>query len=264
MAIRRRTASFLGLALATLMLVALPAASASASAELRLVNARGGSDPVSLQVAVAGTTVMTGAAAFGDSSDPITVATGDAVLSLTGGKGSASVDKPLAEGARYTVVALPKGSAGFDLKVLRDGTAAPKDAKVRVVHAAPELGKPDIRLGDRTIAQGVEFRSDTGYLKVDPGASKLAVTRPTGGAPVLQKRVPLAAGTATTVILAGSGGSEARLIAVNDATVTPAGAPHTGLGGLARHGAPWALALLAALLAGALGAAARLGYIRRP
>jgi hypothetical protein len=45
--------------------------------------------------------------------------------------------------------------------------------------------------------------------------------------------------------------------------VTPAGAPHTGLGGLARGTRPWILALLAALVAGVLGGAAQLARTRR-
>ena len=249
------------------MLVALPAASALASADVRLVNASGAPDPLTLQVAVGGQTLPAGGAtAFGETSDAVTVAPGDAKLSLSGDGGSdeqASIEKPLADGASYTLVALPNGKDGLDLKVLRNGTAAPGDAKLRIVHAAPELGKPDIRLGDRTLAQGLEFRSDSGYVKVDPCAYKLSVARPNGGKAVLSMKLALAAGTASTVVVAGSGGSEARLIEVADDTVTPPGAPHTGLGGIAREQRPWLIALLAALLAGAAGGTLQLTRTRR-
>jgi hypothetical protein len=246
------------------MLVGLPAASARASADVRLVNASGAADSLTLQVAVGGQTFTAGGAtAFGDTSDAVTVPAGDAKLSLTDGS-EASLAKPLADGAGYTVVALPKGADKTDLRVLRNGTAVPREAKLRILHAAPELGKPDIRLGKRTLAQGVEFRSDTGYLKVDPGTYKLKVTRPNGGKAVLSMQVALAAGTASTVVVAGSGGSEARLIQLDDDTVTPAGAPHTGLGGLAEQRHPWLLALLAALLAGTAGGGLQLTRTRRP
>jgi hypothetical protein len=267
MAGHRQTTLCIGLALAALMLVALPAASAMANAEVRLVNARGGSDPVRLEVTVAGQTVPAGGAtAFGKSSESVSVPAGDAQLSLVGGTDSAeaaAVDKTLADGASYTVLALPKGDEGFELQVLRNGTAAPGDAKLRLVHAAPELGKPDIRLGDRTLAQRLGFGSETGYLKVDPGAYELAVARPGGEEAVLSMKVSLAAGTASTIVVAGTGGSEARLIELHDDTVTPAGAPHTGLGGLADEQRPWVLAILAALLAGAAGGALQFARTRR-
>ena len=69
---------------------------------------------------------------------------------------------------------------------------------------------------------------------------------------------------ATTAILIGSGGARERLIAATDDTLTPAGAPETGLGGLAgRGGHPWLLIALAAAVAGALGGAWQLALARR-
>src|SRR4051794_1163752 len=101
MACRRQTRLWTGLALA-LMLVTVPAASALASADVRFVNARGGSDPVTLEATVGGQTVAVGGAtAFGDATDPISVPAGDAPLKLSDGGASASLDKPLAEGAGY-------------------------------------------------------------------------------------------------------------------------------------------------------------------
>jgi hypothetical protein len=256
MAARERNCVYIGLACAFLMLVMGPAASAFASAQVRLINARSGSG-VTLTVTVGGTKAPTaGTVAFGDAGQLVGVPAGDAELAV-GGK---TVKKPLADGASYDVVALPKSA----VEVLRNGSAAAQRSRLRVVHAAPELGTPDIRLGKRTIAQGVKFRSATGYLTVDPGEYAFEVTKPNGGAAVFKSRVALAAGTATTVVVAGSAGSATRMITVNDGTVTPPGAPHTGLGGLARGGSdPWVLALLAALFAGSLGGAVQLTRARR-
>jgi hypothetical protein len=192
---------------------------------------------------------------FGQASEFADVNAGEARLTVEGAEGSAT--EPLEDGAAYTVIALPRGS----LQVLHNGEARQRRARLRVVHAAPELGMPDIRIGERTIAQGVKFRAATKYLTLDPGSYELAVTKPDGGDAVFSEQVSLSAGTATTVVIAGSGGSAAQAIAVDDASVTPAAAPDTGLGALAEDGAaPWALALLAALLAGALGGA--LGLVR--
>ena len=54
------------------------------------------------------------------------------------------------------------------------------------------------------------------------------MTKPNGGAVVFKGNVTLTAGTATTVVVAGSGGNPERLVVANDDTVTPNGAPHTG------------------------------------
>jgi hypothetical protein len=247
------------------MLVTVPAASALASAEVRFVNARGGPEPLQLEVSVAGQSTPAGdPLAFGDAGDHVTVPSGEARLSVVaGGDETATLDKVLADAGSYTIVAIPDGDEAAELVVLRDGTAAPGDSKLRVLHAAPELGDPDIRLGDRTLAEGLGFRSDTGYLKVDPGSYELAVAGPDGGDPVLDMPIALAAGTASTVVVAGTGGSEARLIELTDDSFTPAGAPDTGLGGLAERDLQWIAALIAALLAGTTGGVIQQARARR-
>ena len=244
-------------AVAAVMLVVGPVASALGAAQVRLINARGGADAVSLEASVGGQTVEIGAATpFGQASEFTDVPAGDAEFSDGGDK---PATETLADGKSYTVVALPRDA----LQVLSNGKARAGEARLRVVHAAPELGSPDIQIGNRTVAQGVEFRAATKYMTFDAGSYPLAATKPGGGDAVFSDVVELAAGTANTVVIAGSGGSPTQAISVQDAAFTPPGAPDTGLGGLADEDAPWAMALLAALFAGALGGAARLAHARR-
>jgi Domain of unknown function (DUF4397) len=249
------------------MLMAGPAASASADSSVRVVNAAAGSDPVSLEVSTGGDSTAAGTVAFRQASGWVDVAAGSAKLTLTAAGGSdpaATGDATFKDGWSYTVVALSKGQDGLSLQTLRSGRPSGGEARLRVVHAAPELGSPDIMIGERTIAQGVSFRSASDYLTLEPGTYELAVTKPDGGDPVFSKQISLAAGTASTVIVAGSGGSAAQAIMVQDAAATPGGAPDTGLGGLAGgDGPPWALALIAALAAGSLGGALQLRRLRR-
>jgi hypothetical protein len=258
MRMRRRSMLLVAVcASAAVMLVVGPVAAALGSAQVRLINARGGADAVSLEATVGGQTVAIGAATpFAQASELTEVAAGEAEFSDGGDK---PATETLADGRSYTVVALPRD----ELQVLVNAKAAGGEAKLRVVHAAPELGTPDIQVGDRTVAQGVEFKGATKYMSFDPGSYPLAATKPNGGDAVFSDDLSLAAGTANTVVIAGSGGSPTQAIAVQDAAFMPAGAPDTGLGGLSDEETPWALALIAALFAGALGGAARLTRARR-
>jgi Domain of unknown function (DUF4397) len=261
--------SIVGLSLALLMLVGGPAASASGSAKVRLVNARAGSETVGLKVVVGGAAPPSiGPASFGQVTPYASVSPGNAQIALSDlGPGSGNpkqVSQQLVEGGRYTAVALAKGSKGFVLKLYRDGHGRPGSAKLRVIHAAPELGSPDIKLGQRTVAEKLAFEEATPYLSVDPGSYTVSVVKPGGGSPIFKDQVSLSAGGSTTAILAGSGGARERLITATDDTVTPGGAPETGLGGLAGGGGvPWLLVALAALVAGAAGGAWQLSLARR-
>src|SRR3954469_3209578 len=261
--------SVIGLSLAFLMLVGGPAASAWATTKVRLVNARPGSHAVGLKVVVAGAAPPAiGPAAFGQVTPYATVSPGNAEIALSGlkaGDGNpGQVTHELVDGGRYTAVALAMGSKGFVLKLYRDGHGRAGTARLRVIHAAPELGSPDIKLGQRTVAEKLAFKEATPYLSVGPGSYDVAVVKPGTSTAIFKKQVSLSAGASTTAILAGSGGASARLIAANDDTVTPGGAPETGLGGLAGGGgAPWLLIALSPLLAGAAGGAWQLSLARR-
>jgi Domain of unknown function (DUF4397) len=259
----------IGLTVGFVMLVVGPAASALASPKVRLVNARSNSHAIGLKVIVGTAAPPTiGEASYGQVTPYANVLAGSARIGLSGlrpGDGNpAQVTQQLVDGARYTAVAFAKGSKGFELKVYRDGDARAGSARLRVLHAAPELGSPNIKLGQRTIAEAVAFKEATPYLSISPGSFTLSVVRPGGSSAIFEKRVSLSAGSASTAILAGTAGARERLIMATDETVTPAGAPETGLGGLAGDsGPPWLLVALAALLAGALGGVTQLSLARR-
>jgi hypothetical protein len=261
----------IGLSLAILMLVGGPAASALATAKVRLVNARPGGHAVSLKI-IEGTAVPPtfGDAAYGQVTPYVRIPPGRAQIGISGlrssaeGGAEAQTSQLLEDGRSYTAVALALGPKKFQIKVYRDGHASGGKARLRVIHAAPELGSPNVRLGQRTIAEKLAFKEATPYLAISPGAYALSVVRPGSSSAIFTKQVALSAGVATTAIVTGSGGAPAQVITATDDTKTPTGAPETGLGGLARGGgAPWLLAALAALLAGALGGAMQLSLARR-
>jgi hypothetical protein len=254
----------IGLSLALLMLVGGPAASAFGFAKVRLVNARPGSQSIGLKVVVGGAAPpQVGPAAYGQVTPYVKFSPGSAQIALTGGSAN-QLSQTLNDGANYTAVAVAKGSKSFALKLYRDGHARKGTARLRVIHAAPELGSPDVKLGQRAVAEKLAFKQATPYLSESPGSYDLAVTKPGGSTPIFHQSVSLSAGVATTAILSGSGGAPEKVITATDDTLTPAGAPQTGLGGLAGQGGhPWLLIALVAALAGALGGAWQLALARR-
>src|SRR2546423_11039316 len=191
---RRHSGSKLtiGLFLALVMLVAGRAASAFAVARVRLVNARAGSHPVGLKVVVGGAAPpAVGPASYGQVTPYVRVSAGGAQISLSGlqsGDGTPNqVKQSLVDGGNYTAVALAKGSKGFELKLYRDGHARKGTAPLRVIHAAPELGSPDLQLGQRTVAAKVAFPEATPYLSQAPGSYDLAVAQAGGTTAIFQK-----------------------------------------------------------------------------
>ena len=235
------------------MLVTLGAPNAIA-AELRLVHAVPGA--AGAQLSVSGRELGS-PVTFGKAGDFTSVRDGSVSVALVpGGGGKALATKKLdLEDGRYTVVAAPSGS-GVTLRSYRDGSPQDGKARVRAIHAAGEVDEADLMVDSRTVAKNVKPGADTGYLDLAPGSYKFAMTRPGESDPlVTASGVEMVAGTSTTAVVVGSGGEPTQIVLAPDGTSAPTAGPDTGLGGL-DEGPPWALALLAACLAGSLGGGA--------
>jgi hypothetical protein len=246
------------------MLLLVSAGSAFASASVRFVHAVPGADPAVLTVSIDGSEQQTAPVAFGSVSAPVDVDAGAANLTIApegGGDQLAKGDESLEDDAKYTVVALPKKDGeGAELHVFEDGKPKKSKALIRAIHAAPELGDPDVRVGERAVAEKLAYGDATDYVDVPPGTSDVSVTRAGGeGGPLATKSgVPLTAGTATTAVIVGSSGEPTSIVTISDGTAAPAGAPATGFGGLAGDGGEpprLAIALVFAMVAAGLGAA---------
>jgi hypothetical protein len=212
---------------------------------------------------VNGTTV--GSASFAKATPYATVPSGNVHLVVSmGGKPVLKASHKLKDGGLYSVVA--EAAKPAKLYVYRDDTAAAGVARMRVIHAAPELGSPDVAVDGKVVAKHVKYTSATAYWGLPPGTHTVAVTDPSSGKPVIAPdQVPLAAGTASTILVVGSGGEKVQPVLVTDSDSAPSSAPETGLGGLAPGQGPnWALAAIVALAAGLAGLGAhRLVHGRR-
>jgi hypothetical protein len=132
-----------------------------------------------------------------------------------GGKTLAQGTSTVADGV-YDIVVLAKGP-GVALGIYRAEAAKPGTSLVRVIHAAPELGSPALKVDGKTVVNSLAFSQATPYLSVSPGAHSLAAmgpgnnTRPTVGA-----HVTLSSGHSYSAIVLGSRGQRVRVVAVVD------------------------------------------------
>lgn len=205
------------------VLAAAPAALAAAPAEVRFLHAVPGAGQATLSDGAARLQ-----AGFGDVSDYRAIPSGRQELTLApkgGGDALATMAQSLAPGARYTVVAVPVG-AKVVLKAYEDATSSrpASSTLLRIVHAAPELGSPDVWLGTKKLAGTVPFEASSGYAAVPAGTTTLALAAPGKKAdPLLSADVDLQPGRPLSVFVVGSKGEQVRAVAVRDVRSTGGG-----------------------------------------
>jgi hypothetical protein len=237
-----------------LMLLVGPAASAWGDATVRFVQTVPGSGSLELHATEGGIDQRIGRPlGYGKIGRYEDVPAGEVEFELreAGGSRISATRERVRNGARYTVVAI----RGKRPLVLEDEGAAGGRSSLRVVQAAPELGKVDVRLGDEAVAEGVGFGAVAPYKPVAPGAYALQVTSPKDGSMISSRgAVTLTAGTSSTAFVIGTGGEPVETAVAADRAAAPRGAPQTGLGGLADEDPQLLLALLAGLLGALAGA----------
>lgn len=238
----RAATTIAGLNVLALALLVEPAG-ADAASNAHFVHAIPGAGPATLMVVGKDASRSIGPAAFGTVAGPARVPSGPVRLELR----SAGHDVVLApnarlgDGANETIVALAAGRRPV-AGVYPAPAARPGHAVLEVIHAAPELGAPTLRLGAKTIAPVARYRQATPPVAVAPGTYRLTAGRPGGhGPPVLAQRVRLDAGRAYTAVVVGSEGQSVRVVTFVDDTVrtatTPAPTHGHAAGARQRHGA---------------------------
>lgn len=120
----------------------------------------------------------------------------------------ASDDEMLQEGHRYSVVLMSENMSKRILRVLDDEVIPDSGmARLRVIHAAPGGPMLDVRAANGTteLFTDLKFNEGANHVDVLPATVTLEV-RAANSAPVLLTvpSLPLARGTATTVVLSGA------------------------------------------------------------
>jgi hypothetical protein len=245
------------------MLLVGPAASAFGDAEVRFVQTVPAPGTLELHATTGGISERIGhPLTFGQVGSYEDVPAGNVTFELLEpqGKPITEAREELRNRGHYTVVALQNKQ----LIVLQDGRAEGGTSRMRVVNAAPELGAVDVKLGDQTIANGLDYGDVSDYKGTGPGAFALSVMNPEDGSMLATRgAVTLTAGTSSTAFVVGTAGEPIDLVVAGDRAAAPRGAPQTGLGGLADGDSPVLLALIAGFLAALAGAAAYVALTAR-
>jgi Domain of unknown function (DUF4397) len=166
-------------------------------------------------------------------------------------------------GRAYTVAGMGP-AAGLRLQVLDDTlTTPPGQSLVRVIQASLKEHKVTVTAGGRTLTSNLVFGSVTSYVPVPAGTWNVTAT---GGSMNASKSVTLAANSTHTIVVLDDPG-RLGIDPLTDAAgsnLMPAGAPGTGLGGMAARPGSSPLPWVAAIALGALVAAGgTLGLRRR-
>ena len=146
-----------------------------------------------------------------------------------GGKTLASGTSTVGSGA-YDIVVLDK-SSGVSLGIYQAHGGKPGTSLVRVIHAVPELGSPELELDSKVVVKSLSFTKATPYLSVNPGVHSLSAMKAGDTAPFVSlKGVRLVPDVAYSAIVVGSRGQRVRVV-----TVTDRGGPLTRTAKSTRH-----------------------------
>lgn len=211
---------FLGpLTAVTVASLALPA-HAAADAQVRVFHAVPGAGEAVLTV---GASPALEPAGFGAASRRGAVTVGDAPWRLeVAGKVVATGSTRVEDDRDYTAVVFA-AERGPMVSFFPDARrAAGSKARLRAIHAAPELGAPDLVVDGATAVPRFAFRRATPYLAVAAGSHSVKAVRSGTRKEVLSvDDLSLKPGTATTAVVVGTQGEATRVVALQDVK-TPA------------------------------------------
>jgi hypothetical protein len=156
-----------------------------------------------------------GSVDFGKATSWRTVASGPLRWSLSSGGPTAATGTTRVGVGAYDLVVLSQG-AHVRVRAYRASAGRPGVGLVRVIHAAPGLGTPQLRVDGHIVARRLAYTGATPYLALAPGRHRLAADRPGDRTPFVSGTVTVRAGVADSVIVLGSDGRRIRPITIVD------------------------------------------------
>jgi nucleoid-associated protein YgaU len=189
---------------------------------VRFVHAVPGVGTATVEVNTGNGAVDLGSIGFGQVTSWRSIRSGGFHWALEGGgKKLAQGTSTVGNGA-YDIVVLDKTS-GVTLGIYKARAGKPDTSLVRVIHAAPELGSPELTLDSHPVVKRLGFTQATPYLSVTPGVHSLGAMRPGDTTPLVTVAgVKFMPDVAYSAIVIGSRGQRVRVV-----TVVDRGAPLT-------------------------------------
>jgi hypothetical protein len=117
-------------------------------------------------------------------------------------------EQMLTDGNRYTIFLIAEDVSTAVLRIVKDDVVPDSGkAKIRVMHAAP--GGPEFDVvatnGTTKLFTGVNFKSEAGFMDVEPARVDLEIRATTGNKLLLRiPAVDLQRGSATTIVITGA------------------------------------------------------------
>jgi hypothetical protein len=126
----------------------------------------------------------------------------------------------MADGNRYTIVALPDDKGGATMRILRDEVVPDSGkARIRVINASPGIKDADVALQGQKdpIFSDVDYATEAGYKDITPTTATLEIRQDDPNArPILVKNLHLEAGKAYTIVLTGWKSKPVEVITFDD------------------------------------------------
>jgi hypothetical protein len=157
-----------------------------------------------------------GAIGFAQSTTWRSIRSGSFQWSLTaGGHTLAGGTSTVGSGA-YDIVILEKSmKVGLGIYKAQGGRGA--TSLIRVIHAAPELGSPELTIDGKQAVKSLGYTSATPYVPLSPGAHSLGAMRPGSSTPLVPGgHVQLLPGVSYSAVVLGTRGQMVRLVSLVD------------------------------------------------
>ena len=126
----------------------------------------------------------------------------------------------MADGNRYTIVALPDDKGGATMRILRDAVLPDSGkARIRVINAAPGVKDADVALQGQKepLFEDVGYASEAGYKDITPITATVEIRREDPAAkPILVKDLHFEPGKAYTIVLTGWKANQVEVITFED------------------------------------------------
>jgi hypothetical protein len=208
----RRSVAFVALGVCLWLLA--PAA-AVAKTLVRFIHAVPGVGRAEVSVSDGSASQDLGTIGFGQATKWHSIRSGSFRWTLSGGgRKLASGTSTLGRGA-YDIVALEHGS-GVRLGVYPARAGRSGTALVRVIHAAPELGSPELTVDGKVAVKSLHYTQATPYVALSAGRHVLGADRPGSSTPLISAHATLRVDTSYSEIVLGTRGQRVRVVTLVD------------------------------------------------